>query len=83
MFMTPSFRLLSSLDPTADPARNQEWPANIKGFRSFRHVESGLTVNLANIAGPLYTMGVVVPVGRHLSLLFIHCECTIDVFERQ
>ena len=35
---------------------------NLTGFKSFKHSNTGLNVNFANVAGPLYTMAVVVPV---------------------
>lgn len=35
---------------------------NLIGFKRFKHSNTGLNVNFANVAGPLYTMAVVVPV---------------------
>lgn len=35
---------------------------NLLGFKSFKHNDTGLNVNFANVSGPLYTMAVVVPV---------------------
>lgn len=35
---------------------------NLLGFKSLKHLNTGLKVNFANVAGPLYTIAVVVPV---------------------
>jgi hypothetical protein len=38
----------------------------IRGFKTFVHARSGLTVHLASISGPLHSMAVVVPVRTSL-----------------
>lgn len=35
---------------------------NLLGFKGLKHLNTGLKVNFANVAGPLFTMSVIVPV---------------------
>lgn len=43
---------------------------NLVEFKSYKHNETGLTVNFADVSGSLYTMAVVIPVLIYLSSLY-------------
>jgi hypothetical protein len=37
---------------------------NLIGFKRFKHNDTGLNMNFADVSGPLFTMAVVVPVRK-------------------
>lgn len=59
--MAEGFTLQSSVDCAALPQEDRF--NNLLGFKAYRHDATGLTVLMADMASPLYSMSVVVPVG--------------------
>ena len=56
--------------------------ANIIGFKSFKHEDTGLNVNISNVIGPIYSMSVVIPVlFRSVPPLYSSLVVLLDLLE--
>lgn len=60
--MTSHFSLHSAIDCSKVDENEKLNFSNLIGFKRFKHCDTGLNINFANVSGPLYTMAVVVPV---------------------
>lgn len=60
LVMASQFSLKSKIDSVS--IEEEFRLNNLNGFKTYKHNDTGLNVNFANISGPLYTMAVVVPV---------------------